>query len=101
MKVLLIGSGGREHALAWKLEQSPRVSHIFVAPGNGGIAASLSKVSCVDLGVDAFEALVEFAQQEDVTLVVPGPEVPLVNGIEAHFRRGEPSRGDSTICGVV
>jgi phosphoribosylamine--glycine ligase len=78
MKILVIGGGGREHALAWKLAQSPRVQTVFVAPGNGGTAAdpALRNVPITDLA-----ALVDFAQAEKVALTVVGPEAPLAAGV--------------------
>jgi len=84
LKILLIGGGGREHALAWKLAQSPLCARLFVAPGNPGIAAlqdSLADVVCVDVGVGDHESLLALAKKEGVGLVVCGPEVPLVAGI--------------------
>jgi phosphoribosylamine--glycine ligase len=84
MQVLLIGSGGREHALAWKLAQSPRVARIFVAPGNGGTAA-LAKTENVPIGVDDLSALLAFARQEAIDLTVVGPEAPLVAGVVDEF----------------
>ncbi|KZV87766.1 phosphoribosylamine--glycine ligase [Exidia glandulosa HHB12029] len=94
LRVLVIGAGGREHALATKLAQSPRVSHIFVAPGNGG--TTFDKVRSVDISGDNFPALVRFAVENDVDLVVPGPEQPLVDGVEQHFRKvGIPVFGPS------
>jgi phosphoribosylamine---glycine ligase len=78
VKVLLIGGGGREHALAWKIARSPMVDRLFAAPGNPGIARH---ASCVDIDVDAHADLVAFAAHERVDLVVVGPEVPLVAGI--------------------
>jgi phosphoribosylamine--glycine ligase/phosphoribosylformylglycinamidine cyclo-ligase len=89
LRVLLIGNGGREHALAWKLSQSPRVEAIFVVPGNGGTAHGLPKVKNIPQVRQAdFVGLVTFARAQDVNLVVPGPEIPLVNGIEGFFRKG-------------
>jgi phosphoribosylamine--glycine ligase/phosphoribosylformylglycinamidine cyclo-ligase len=89
LRILLVGNGGREHALAWKLNQSTRVETIFVVPGNGGTATGLAKVSNVkNLRPDDFPSLVEFAKKVDVNLVVPGPDAPLVDGIEGHFRAG-------------
>ncbi len=79
MRILVIGSGGREHALVWKLLQSPTVSAIFVAPGNGGTA--LEKVTQVPIAVDNILELVRFARENSIDLVVPGPELPLVHGI--------------------
>lgn len=82
LRILLIGQGGREHALAWKLSQSPRVSNIFVVPGNGGTGA-ISKVENVDdPKLEDLTALIAFAKEKSIDLVVPGPEGPLVAGIE-------------------
>ncbi len=83
MKVLVIGSGGREHALAWKLVQSPKVQKVYVAPGNGGTALDprLHNVPLAD-----FEALADFVQREKVGLTVVGPEAPLAGGIVDLFR---------------
>ncbi|KAJ1655240.1 hypothetical protein IWQ61_004975 [Dispira simplex] len=94
--VLVIGSGGREHALVWKLAQSPQVAHIYVAPGNGGTANVSSKVSNINIGVSNFQGLVDFAREHDVSLVVPGPEQPLVDGITDTFKKaGIPCFGPS------
>ena len=93
LRILLIGSGGREHALAWKLSQSPRVDTIYVVPGNGGTARGLDKVENVDtVKADDFPGLVAFAKENDVNLLVPGPEATLVAGIESHFRKGKCKR---------
>ncbi|KAH8119908.1 bifunctional purine ADE1 [Phellopilus nigrolimitatus] len=94
--ILIVGSGGREHALAWKLSNSPIVDRIFVVPGNGG-TAQLEKTTNVDVPSSPdFAALVAFAVQNNVTLVVPGPEQPLVDGIETAFRKvGIPVFGPS------
>lgn len=83
MKVLVVGSGGREHALAWKLARSPRVRTVFVAPGNGGTATEpgVRNVPLTDL-----DALADFAQAEEVGLTVVGPEAPLAAGIVDRFR---------------
>jgi phosphoribosylamine--glycine ligase len=78
MRILIIGNGGREHALAWALSNSPLVSALFVAPGNPGTAALATNVP---IGVLDVAALVAFAQAERIDLVVPGPEAPLVAGI--------------------
>lgn len=85
MKVLVIGSGGREHALAWKAAQSPRVEHVFVAPGNAGTARE-PRVSNVDIAAENIPALVEFAQREKIELTIVGPEAPLVLGIADAFQ---------------
>ncbi len=84
MKVLIIGSGGREHALAWKAAQSPDVEHIFVAPGNAGTARE-PKLENVAIAVDNIAALVEFAQTNAIGLTIVGPEVPLVLGLVDAF----------------
>lgn len=88
LRVLLIGNGGREHALAWKLSQSPRVEAIYVAPGNGGTAfGSLPMVSNISSPkADDFEGLMNFANEQKINLVVPGPEAPIVNGVERYAR---------------
>ncbi len=83
MKLLVVGSGGREHALAWKLAQSPRVQVVYVAPGNGGTAQD-ERLSNVDITDPA--ALADFAENEQVTLTVVGPEGPLAAGIVNLFR---------------
>ncbi|MCX7065006.1 MAG: phosphoribosylamine--glycine ligase, partial [Proteobacteria bacterium] len=84
MKILIIGGGGREHALAWKAAQSARVSRVFVAPGNAGTARE-AKVENVDIDVLDFAALCAFVRKVDVGLTIVGPEVPLVAGIRDHF----------------
>jgi phosphoribosylamine--glycine ligase len=82
MKVLLIGNGGREHALAWKIMQSSRVERVFVAPGNAGSALEAENV---DISPTDFVRLIKFAQQNDVQLTVVGPELPLAKGIVDAF----------------
>ena len=90
LRVLIVGSGGREHAFAWKTSQSPLVDVVYVAPGNGGTAEGmLPKISNVNIKADDYAGLVEFAQKNDVNLVVPGPEAPLVDGIQGHFQAGK------------
>jgi phosphoribosylamine--glycine ligase len=84
MKVLIIGSGGREHALAWKVAQSPRVSQIFVAPGNAGTRLEPNTVN-VDIAADDVPALLAFAQRERIDLTIVGPEGPLVLGVCDEF----------------
>ena len=84
MKILIIGGGGREHALAWKAAQSARVSRVYVAPGNAGTARE-AKVENVDIDVLDFPALCAFARKADVGLTIVGPEVPLVAGIRDYF----------------
>jgi len=85
MKVLIIGNGGREHALAWKAAQSPQVSQVFVAPGNAGTALEPA-LKNVDIGVLDIPALLNFAQSEKIDLTIVGPEAPLVEGIVDTFR---------------
>ena len=80
MKVMVIGSGGREHALAWKLAQSPRVSEVLVAPGNAGTARE-PRVRNVPIAADRLEELADLAANEGVQLTIVGPEGPLVAGI--------------------
>jgi len=82
MKVLVIGSGGREHALVWKITQSPKVSKVYCAPGNAGIS-KLAK--CIDIDADNIEKLANFAQKEKIGLTVVGPELPLSKGIVNEF----------------
>ncbi len=83
MKVLIVGSGGREHTLAWKLAQSPLLDKLYCAPGNPGIAAL---AETVDLAVDDLEGLKKFALAEKIDLTVVGPEAPLVAGLADRFR---------------
>ena len=84
MNVLIIGSGGREHALAWKCAQSPNVNLVFVAPGNAG-TASEKHVKNVPIDTMDFMALTEFAKENSVSLTIVGPEAPLVGGIVDYF----------------
>ncbi len=85
MKVLIIGNGGREHALAWKVAQDSDVTHVYVAPGNAG-TASEDKVSNVDIDVLAIPELVAFARKENIGLTIVGPEAPLVAGVVDQFQ---------------
>lgn len=95
MKILLIGGGGREHALAWKLAQSPKVENILAAPGNPGIA-ELDKCECIALGLDDLEKVADYAEDNGIDLTVVGPEATLVAGIADVFkRRGLPVFGPS------
>ncbi len=84
MNVLIIGSGGREHAFAWKLKQSPKVSKIYCAPGNAGIAEI---AELVPLKIDDIDGLFQFAKKKRIDLTVTGPEVPLVKGIVDLFEK--------------
>lgn len=86
MKVLVIGSGGREHALAWKAAQSATVETVFVAPGNAGTAHE-PKLENIDIGVEDIDGLIQFVQQNTIGLTIVGPEVPLVMGIVDAFQK--------------
>lgn len=88
LRILLIGSGGRESALAWKLSQSPRVQKVIVVPGNGG-TANFDKVSNIDAKADDYPGLVALAKELGINLVVPGPDQLVVDGIEGYFRAAE------------
>ena len=85
MKVLIIGNGGREHALGWKVAQNPTVEKIFIAPGNAGTALE-PKLENVDISVENISGLVAFAQNNHIELTIVGPEVPLVIGVVDAFR---------------
>ncbi|KAH8920921.1 aminoimidazole ribonucleotide synthetase [Atractiella rhizophila] len=117
LRILLIGSGGREHALAWKLAQSPRVDQIFVAPGspfslllvkrkglrdgNGGIIDIQNTVN-VNIQVDDFDGLVTFSATSNVNLVIVGPEQPLVDGVESAFKAANiPFFGPTTAAAAL
>lgn len=91
MKILLLGSGGREHALAWKISQSPKVEKLYIAPGNAG---TRSVGENVNLKVNDFEGIKDFCLNEGITMVVVGPEDPLVNGIYDFFKT------DAQLCNI-
>jgi phosphoribosylamine---glycine ligase len=98
MQVLIIGSGGREHALAWKVAQSPRVTHVYVAPGNAGTGLE-PRVENVDIAADDVPQLLQFAKQHKVDLTIVGPEAPLVIGIvDAFAAAGLRCFGPSQAC---
>ncbi len=80
----MVGSGGREHALVWKLAQSPRVAQVFCAPGNAGIA---QQATCVPVSATDLPALADFAEQERIDLTVVGPEAPLAAGVIDLFQQ--------------
>jgi phosphoribosylamine--glycine ligase len=84
MRVLVVGSGGREHALIWKLSQSPEVTRLYCAPGNGGIG---ELAELVEIGAEDSEALAEFAEHRDIDLTVVGPEMTLAKGIADLFEK--------------
>src|ERR1044072_5160403 len=92
MKLLVIGSGGREHALVWKLAQSPHVAQMWCAPGNAGIAQEETKstkmlVECVNIGAEDLPRLLAFAQEKKPDLTVVGPDNPLALGIVDLFQK--------------
>ncbi|MFN3530907.1 MAG: phosphoribosylamine--glycine ligase [Candidatus Brocadia sp.] len=101
MKILIIGSGGREHALAWKIAQSPMVKKIFCAPGNPGIA---EVAECIDIEAENIDGLYNFAMKQKIDLTIVGPEDPLIAGIVDRFRDGHlhifgPNKRAATIEG--
>ncbi len=103
MRILIVGGGGREHALAWKCAQSRRVQHVYVAPGNAGTALE-PNVTNVDIAADDIDALLAFAIREDIELTIIGPEGPLVAGIVDRFAVAErrcfgPSRAAARLEG--
>ena len=85
MKVLVIGNGGREHALAWKAAQSPLAEVVYVAPGNPGTALE-PKLQNVNISVSDIDGLLAFAKKENIDLTIVGPEAPLVAGVVDAFR---------------
>ena len=103
MHILIIGGGGREHALAWKAAQSPLADTVYVAPGNAGTALEPG-IENVAIEAGDLEALIAFAQQHDVGLTIVGPEVPLVAGIVDRFKKAGlrcfgPSKGAAQLEG--
>ena len=86
MKVLVIGSGGREHAISWKLAQSPNVVEVLVAPGNAGTATE-RKVRNVPVAITDHDGLIDVAMRERVALTIVGPEIPLVAGVVDRFEQ--------------
>src|SRR6266478_5223587 len=83
MKIFVIGSGGREHALVWKIRKNPRVRELFCAPGNAGIT---QEAACISIQPNEIERLLAFAQQKKIDLTVVGPEQPLAMGIVDAFQ---------------
>lgn len=83
MKVLVIGKGGREHALVWKLAQDERIETVYAAPGNAG----MTQATCVPIAENAIDELVAFAQDEQIDWTIVGPEGPLVLGVVNAFRQ--------------
>ena len=98
MKVLIIGSGGREHALAWQCAQFDEVVQVFVAPGNAGSALE-NKISNIQIDSEDIPGLIEFAQSESIDITIVGPEAPLVIGIVDEFQdKGLPIFGPSKLA---
>ena len=103
MNVLVIGGGGREHAIAWKVAASSRVRHVYVAPGNAGTAGE-PKTENVDISAENIAGLLDFARSQEIDLTIVGPEAPLVAGIvdifsEAGFRCFGPRQGAAQLEG--
>ena len=95
MNILIVGSGGREHALAWKIAQSQRAEKVFVAPGNAGTALE-RRIENVSISSSDIEALITFGKEEGIGLTIVGPEAPLVAGITDAFNEaGLPCFGPS------
>ena len=86
MNLLIIGGGGREHAIAWKVSQSNKVNKIFVTPGNPGIANEL-KVNLVDIDNPSINNYIQLAKDKNIDLTIVGPEAPLVDGIVDEFNK--------------
>ena len=84
MNILLLGSGGREHAIAWKIAQSPKTDQLFIAPGNAGTASVGTNVA---IKADDFEAIKQFVLDHQIDMVVVGPEDPLVKGVYDFFKK--------------
>ncbi len=95
MNILIIGSGGREHTLAWKIKQSPKLDNLFVAPGNAGTAGIAHNIP---VDVNDFEAIKRIVKKEGIDMVVVGPEDPLVNGIHDFFLH-DPELSDVSVIG--
>ena len=95
MNILLLGSGGREHAIAWKISQSEHCTELYIAPGNPGTASCGQNVA---IGVNDFEALAAFCKEQKIEMVVVGPEDPLVNGVYDYFKK-DPSLEHIVVVG--
>ena len=99
MRVLVVGSGGREHALAWAISASPLVDRLFCAPGNAGIA---EEAECIAIGGTEIRGLVQFCRNERIDFVVVGPEAPLVLGlVDALEAEGIPAFGPSAAAAAI
>jgi len=86
MNILVLGSGGREHAISWKLSQSPKVSKLFISPGNAG---TKNVGENVDISVNDFESISKLVLENNIEMIVVGPEDPLVNGVYDYFANDE------------
>ena len=95
MNILLLGSGGREHALAWKITQSPKTSRLYIAPGNAGTASLGDNIA---ISAEDFNAIGDFVRHNRIDMIVVGPEAPLVEGI-ADFFASEPTLADIPVIG--
>src|SRR5690348_3379709 len=95
MQILVLGGGGREHALVWKLRQSPRVTEIYCAPGNAGIAHD---ASCIPADLHSIDELVQLAHRLEPDLTVVGPELPLTLGVVDEFERRSEERRVGKEC---
>lgn len=89
LNVLLIGKGGREHALAWKLTQSERVAHVYVVPGNGGTAALDGVSNIRHVQANDYQGLLSLAKELHIGLVVAGPDDAVIDGVEGYFRESQ------------
>ena len=99
MKILVVGGGGREHAIVWKIAQSPKVDKIYCAPGNGGIA---ELAECVDIGATDIENMVKFAKEKAVDLVMVAPDDPLVLGmVDAMEKEGIRAFGPRANAAII
>ena len=99
MKVLVVGNGAREHAITWKLAQSPKINELYTAPGNAGTARIAQNI---DIPANDIKALGKAAQQKNIDLVVVGPEVPLSEGIVDHLESlGIPAFGASKLAAEI
>ncbi len=95
MKILIIGGGGREHAMAWAIAKSPQLEKLFIAPGNAGTAELGTNVA---IGVEDFESMKKLVLDEDIDMVLVGPEVPLVAGVVDYFK-ADPQLKDVSVIG--
>src|ERR1044072_6256052 len=95
MNILLLGSGGREHALSWKIAQSKQCDQLFIAPGNAG---TLQHGKNINIGVNDFEAIKEFALKNNIEMIVVGPEEPLVKGVYDFFKNDNATKNITVIA---